>query len=111
MASHKLHQFSKLFQSWLDMHAHDAYNACMKSIQYTIRRIPARLDALIKERAAQEGKSLNETLLDVLKTGLGVSDEPLRYCDLDDLAGTWVNDPEFDKALEEMDRIDPEMWK
>jgi hypothetical protein len=30
---------------------------------------------------------------------------------LDDLAGTWVHDPEFDKAIEEMHRVDPELWK
>jgi hypothetical protein len=95
----------------IDMQANSAYNACMKKIQYTIRQIPSRLDSLIKERAAKEGKSVNETVLEVLKTGLGVNDEPVRYSDLDDLAGTWVHDPEFDKAVEEMDRIDPEMWK
>jgi plasmid stability protein len=95
----------------IDMQAYVTYNACMKRIQYTIRQIPERLDFLIKERATREGKSVNETVLDVLKTGLGVSDEPVRYSDLDDLAGTWVHDPEFDKAIEEMDRIDSEMWK
>lgn len=30
---------------------------------------------------------------------------------MDDLAGTWVDDPEFDKAIEEQHRIDPELWK
>ena len=95
----------------IDMNAVNAYNACMKEIQYTIRRISPRLDMLIKERAGREGKSVNETVLEVLKSGLGVNDEPVRYSDLDDLAGTWVDDPEFDLALEEMDRVDPEMWK
>jgi len=83
----------------------------MKAKQYTIRRIPPRLDSLIKERAAREGKSLNETVLEALKAGLGYGDDPVRHADLDDLAGTWVNDPAFDRAVEEMDRVDPEMWK
>jgi len=30
---------------------------------------------------------------------------------LDDLAGTWVDDPEFDRAIEEQHRIDPELRK
>jgi plasmid stability protein len=83
----------------------------MSKIQYTIRGISDRLDARIRERASKEGKSLNEAVLEVLNTGLGISENPVRYTDLDDLAGTWVNDPEFDRAIEEMDRVDPELWK
>jgi plasmid stability protein len=83
----------------------------MKTIQYTIRGISDRMDTFIRERAAREGKSLNETVLDALKAGLGLSGDQVRYADLDDLAGTWVNDPEFDRAIAEMDRVDPELWK
>jgi plasmid stability protein len=83
----------------------------MSKIQYTIRGISDRLDARIRERASKEGKSLNEAVLEVLNTGLGISENQVRYTDLDDLAGTWVNDPEFDRAIEEMDRVDPELWK
>jgi hypothetical protein len=42
---------------------------------------------------------------------LGLAAEPLRHHDLDDLAGTWVHDAAFDKALRDMDRIDPELWR
>jgi plasmid stability protein len=83
----------------------------MTKIQYTIRGVSDRLDARIRERASKEGKSLNEAVLEVLKTGLGISENQVRYTDLDDLAGTWVHDPEFDRAIEEMDRVDPELWK
>jgi plasmid stability protein len=93
------------------MHAAQAYNAFMTKIQYTIRGISERLDAKIRERAAAEGRSINETVLEALKAGLGVSDRMVRYDDLDDLAGTWVNDPEFDRAIDEMHRVDPELWK
>ena len=31
--------------------------------------------------------------------------------DLDDLAGSWVDDPEFDAIIAEMDQVDPELWK
>jgi len=87
------------------------YDACMKSVQYTIRGVPERLDARLRERAAREGRSLNGTVLQVLKAGLGIGEEQIRFDDLDDLAGTWVHDPEFDKALEEMHQIDPDLWK
>jgi hypothetical protein len=83
----------------------------MSEIQYTIRGIPPRLNKKIREIAAREGKSLNETVLEVMRTGAGLSETPVRYTDLDELAGTWVDDPEFDRALEEMDKIDPELWK
>jgi plasmid stability protein len=83
----------------------------MKKIQYTIRQIPPRMDALIKERALAEGKSVNNAVLDLLKEGLGMDERRIRYSDLDDLAGTWVHDPEFDRFLEEIDRVDPEIWK
>jgi hypothetical protein len=81
------------------------------STQYAIRGISSRLDKKIREIASNEGKSLNETVLEILKSGAGLSEDPIKYTDLDYLAGSWVNDPEFDKAIEEMDRIDPELWK
>jgi hypothetical protein len=81
------------------------------SVQYTIRGIPDRLDKKIRDLAAGEGKSLNEAVLDILKSGTGLTEEQINYTDLDHLAGSWINDPEFDKAIEEMDRIDPELWK
>jgi antitoxin (DNA-binding transcriptional repressor) of toxin-antitoxin stability system len=31
--------------------------------------------------------------------------------DLDQFIGTWVDDPEFDKALESFEKIDKAMWK
>ncbi len=93
------------------MQAGSAYNACMTKVQYTIRGVHPRLDKAIRERAARDGKSLNETLLNTLKSGLGLSETPTRYTDLNDLAGTWVRDPEFDKVIREMDRVDPELWK
>jgi hypothetical protein len=83
----------------------------MSKIQDTIRGIGERVDARIRERAAREGKSMNETVLEALKSGLGIDDGEIRCGDLDDLVGTWVHDPAFDQAIQEMDRIDPELWK
>ena len=93
------------------LQANCAYNEGMRNIQYTIRGIPERLDAQIRKRAAEDGKSLNETVIEVMKAGAGISDSAVRNPDLDDLAGTWVDDPEFDRAVEEMDQVDPELWK
>ena len=83
----------------------------MVKLQYTIRGVHTRLDKAIRERAAKDGKSLNETVLEALRVGIGLSEKPPRYTDLDDLVGSWVSDPEFDRAVKEMDRVDPELWK
>jgi len=88
-----------------------AYNVGMAKIQYTVRGVPERLDSVARKRARKERKSLNATLLEALHRGLGMSEQQTRYSDLDDLAGSWVDDPEFDRAMKEMDRVDPELWK
>jgi len=54
---------------------------------------------------------LNRAALDALARGLGLAEERPVYHDLDDLAGTWVEDPAFDEAVREMDTVDPELWK
>ena len=46
-------------------------------------------------------------VLRALERGLGLAEEQPRYHDLDDLAGTWVDDPEFDRAIEAMDQVEP----
>jgi plasmid stability protein len=91
-----------------------AYNESMASrhtAQYTIRGVPERVSATLRERARTEGRSLNRVAVDALARGLGVGDEEPRYTDLDDLAGTWVADPEFDRLVAEMDRVDEELWE
>ncbi|MBN1674203.1 MAG: hypothetical protein JXR37_24350 [Kiritimatiellae bacterium] len=84
----------------------------MKRIQYTIRGVSERMDEVLRKHAVREGKSLNSALVDALRKGLGMTAEPpARYRDLDDLAGTWVEDPEFDRAIAAMDKVDEAMWK
>jgi plasmid stability protein len=79
--------------------------------QYTIRNIPERVDRRLRETAAQYGHSLNQAAVEALSRGLGVDQELGMHHDLDDLAGTWVADPEFDRAMKSMDRVDPDLWK
>jgi hypothetical protein len=87
------------------------YNECMERHQLTVRRVPERVKQHLKELAKREEKSLNQITLEILERGLGLAGEEIVYHDLDDLAGTWVDDPEFDKAIEDQHRIDPELWK
>jgi len=83
----------------------------MNSIQYTVRGIPEEIDRRARQRAAATNQSLNSVLVEALKSGLGVETEKRRYDDLDDLAGTWVKDPQFDEAIASMDKVDEGLWK
>ena len=65
----------------------------------------------LRDRARAEGRSINSVAVDALARGLGVGETEQRYTDMDDLAGTWVADPEFDRVVEEMDRVEGELWE
>jgi len=80
-------------------------------MQYTIRNIPESLDVALRERARQEDKSLNQVAVEALTSALGLGSESVRSRDLEDLAGTWEEDPEFDRAIADQDTIDDELWK
>ena len=85
-----------------------AYNICM---QYTIRNVPKTLDAMLRDRAKREGKSLNQVVLEAIAGALGIAKEPVRRRNLSELTGTWMEDPEFDRAIQDQDRVDEGLWK
>jgi len=82
----------------------------MKMTQYTIRNIPEQVDRLVRQQAKKTPQSLNSVLVDTLRRGVGAANEPVEYHDLDELAGSWVADPEFDAAMEAFESIDEELW-
>lgn len=79
-------------------------------MQYTLRNIPAVLDRVLRRRARERGTSLNEVALDALARGAGLSEKPVRHRNLRDLAGTWQDDPEFDRAVRDQHAIDESLW-
>ena len=79
-------------------------------MQYTIRNVPRTLDEALRRVARERGKSLNEVTIEALARGAGVTEERGRQRDLSDVAGTWRQDPAFDRALTAQDTIDEEMW-
>ena len=80
-------------------------------MQYTIRNIPPMMDRELRERAQRERRSLNETVVETLRRGLGIGGEQPVYDDLDDLVGTWQPDEAFDRALAEQDTVDEDSWR
>jgi hypothetical protein len=79
-------------------------------MQYTLRDVPALVDAELRRRSAVEGKSLNAVAIDALIRGTGLGETPVRHRDLGDVAGTWKRDARFDRALQEQDRVDDSLW-
>jgi hypothetical protein len=79
--------------------------------QYTVRSVPERIDRVLRQKARQERKSLNQVALEALAAGTGVAGTAVEYHDLDALAGIWIEDQGFDEALAALDQIDYGLWK
>jgi hypothetical protein len=80
-------------------------------MQYTIRGIPPAVDEAVRERAREEGKSLNEVAVEALARGLGLGSQDIVRRDLSDVVGTWKKDAATEAALAAQDRVDEDLWK
>jgi hypothetical protein len=81
----------------------------------TIRGLDDLTVKALKEKAKQEGTSVNAALVKLLQEELGIKKKrrTIVYNDLDHLAGTW-NDKdykEFLKKIEDFEKIDKSIWK
>jgi hypothetical protein len=81
----------------------------------TLRNLPPELAALLERKAAESGLSLNRTVVRLLEESLGLRPKASHrraYHDLDFLLGVWTAEEasQFDQALAEQRKIDPEMW-
>jgi len=54
---------------------------------------------------AEAGRGIT-IAIEALIQGAGLGKTPLRQRDLSDIAGTWQEDPEFDQAIADQDRMD-----
>lgn len=86
----------------------------MKAI--TLRNLPPDVARKIRQRADKEGVSLNRAVIETLQEGLGIAGKKKGkrlHHDLDFLTGTWSKEEceEFDRALADQRRVDPEIWK
>jgi hypothetical protein len=82
-----------------------------RKVQYTIRQVPEEVDAKLRELAVKEECSLNYVVLDALSNAVGAKDSPPVFHDLDDLAGSWVEDEAFDEAMKVFNAVDEGLWK
>ena len=79
--------------------------------QYTIRNVPRSVDQALRKKAARQRKSLNSVILEALIKDADVGTESKVYDDLDRLIGSWISDPEMERAFKEQREIDPRDWK
>lgn len=86
----------------------------MKAI--TLRNLPPEVARTVQQRAKQKKTSVNKAVIELLEEsagGKGKKKTPIRYHDLDYLAGTWTKQEAaaIDKLIAEQRTIDPELWK
>lgn len=80
--------------------------------QLTVRKVDESLVQQAKAEAAERGVSMNTILVEALNEKFGVSDKP-KTNGLEKFAGTVPEGfgPEFDAAMKECSRINPEDWQ
>ena len=82
----------------------------------SIRGIDDTLAARLKKEAASSNRSVNQVVLEILRSRMGLDKKKLsttEYHDLDELFGRWSDD-EYSAIQEELDsqrNIDEELWK
>jgi hypothetical protein len=84
-----------------------------QNIQYTVRDIPEELDARLRETAAMEEVSLNQSVLRALNRGLGLGGGTVRYRSLRKIVNS-VPPPDrkgWSKLLQSMDTVNDADWK
>jgi hypothetical protein len=84
-----------------------------RSSHLTIRNVPPRVAAALKAESTRRGQSLNQTTINLLSAATGVGQHAPMTNGLEKLAGTWTQAQfdEFEAAVADMSRVDPEMWR
>ena len=80
-------------------------------MQYTIRRIPPKVNSALRARARAAGKSLNQAAITALAEGTGVTGGHRKRRSLADIAGTWKPDKALEAVLIAQDRVDRNLWR
>lgn len=85
--------------------------------QLTIRGFDERLERRLRELAETRQISLNRAALELMRRGAGLSDRGESTASvgsaLDKFIGTWTEEDEaaFQRAIEPLEQIDPDLWR
>lgn len=81
----------------------------------TIHALDKRVERLIRAKAKNTGKSLNQTLKELLASSVGITEESSNdntYSDFSEFCGIWdqkqYND--FHAAITDLSQVDPQEW-
>jgi len=79
----------------------------------TIRNVPEALARRLDEEKRARGRSLNQTVLELLGQAVGLSAASRRSNGLAAQAGTWsaADVAEAEEALRFTEEVDPELWR
>ncbi len=82
----------------------------MKSI--TIHGLDDTLSQLIKEKADQDGTSLNKIIKGLLQESLGISKQQKKF-DFSEFSGIWTQEEfkEFEHSIKDFEKVDNQDWK
>ena len=77
----------------------------------TIRNLPPSLAEAVERETRRKGKSLNQTVIDLLGQGLGA--EGVRSNGLGRFVGGWSEDEfrDFERATLHFEVVDEELWR
>lgn len=86
----------------------------MKTV--TVRGVDSEVAAKLKSIASQQGKSINQLILEIIKADLGFKTAKKysrEYDDLDHLFGRWSDDEyrEIQSKIDQARQIDQELWE
>jgi len=78
-----------------------------RTVQYTVRGVPAEVDRALRDRAERQNISINQVILDELtKATVGRK----QIADFSDLVGKWQPDKSFDEIVQSQRTIDADDW-
>ena len=88
-----------------------SFTQAARDLHLTQSAVSHSMKALERE-TARRGTSLNETVLELLRRGLGVDPATRRSNGLRKLAGRWSpkEHADFERSLEIFSTVDPELW-
>lgn len=82
---------------------------------FTIHDLDESLAALIRAKAKADGESMNRTIKRLLEEALGIKVTPPRKHrnDFEKFCGIWSKEEaaEFEEAIADLERVDPEDWR
>jgi hypothetical protein len=83
----------------------------MNAEYLTVRNLPKDVASALEREKRRRGTSMNQTVIDLLRQGLGVTGT--RSNGLARLAGSWTkaDQEQFLASIQPLNEIDPDLWK